>query len=81
MVMMETKPRLVEYFLSEGALDGSLFDDPHQYDTEQGLLLCFAEQIHFINEQPFQETIAIIEDPETREIKKVRVSLLKHFCE
>ncbi|OUO17597.1 hypothetical protein B5F90_10720 [Alistipes sp. An31A] len=67
--------RLIEFYRSEDALDGIEFDNPHQYETDEGYFIGLAHDI--INGQ--QRTFALIEDPQTKEIFYIDFKLLKAF--
>ena len=67
--------RLIEFYRSEDALDGIEFDNPYQYETDEGYFIGLAHDI--ISGQ--QRTFALIEDPQTNEIFYIDFKLLKAF--
>lgn len=71
-------PRNVVYYKHSEALDCFCPDKPNQYDTAEGILLGFGYRIIFKEEHPFQITEAIIENPQTGEIKHIDYQLLKN---
>ena len=73
--------KLIEYYLSLAALDGIDTDNPHQYDTEVGILVEFVETLVWIDEKPFIITNALVENPETGDVKLVDCQLLKRFID
>lgn len=71
--------RKVEYYLHGEAQDGVYQDMPNQYETAEGILHEFTGSIKEIDGKPFQVTEAIIEDPETGDVKYVDYRLIKRF--
>ena len=71
--------RKVEYYLHGEAQDGVYLDMPNQYETAEGILHEFAGSIKEIDGKPFQVTEAIIEDPETGDVKYIDYRLIKRF--
>ncbi len=64
--------RTVIFYKSEDAMDGVDFDNPHQYDTDEGYFIGFD-----VGEQ---RTFAIIENPETKDIFHIIEFVTFLFC-
>jgi len=73
------QPRKVVYHLHIESIDGHYPDMPNQYETAEGFLLDFAHRVIYENGKPYQITEAVIENPETHEIKRIDYRLLKQF--
>lgn len=73
--------RRVKYYLHGEAQDGVYQDLPNQYETAEGIFHGLGNSIRFIDGKPFQVSEAIIEDPETHEIKIIDYRLIKCFIE
>ena len=56
-------------------MDGVDFDNPHQYDTDEGYFIGLAHDV--VNGE--QRTFAVIENPETKDIFYIDFKLLKSF--
>ena len=56
-------------------MDGVDFDNPHQYDTDEGYFIGLAHDV--VSGE--QRTFAIIENPETKDIFHIDFKLLKSF--
>ena len=67
--------RTVVFYKSEDAMDGIDFDNPHQYDTDEGYFIGLAHDI--VGGE--QRTFAVIENPETKDIFYIDFKLLKAF--
>ena len=65
--------RTVIFYKSEDAMDGVDFDNPHQYDTDEGYFIGLAHDVVSGD----QRTFAIIENPETKESLHREWKLLK----
>ena len=73
--------RRVKYYLHGEAQDGVYPDLPNQYEMAEGILIEFANSIKEIDGKPLQVTEAIVEAPETYEIKHIDYRLVKQFVE
>ena len=68
---------LIEYYVSEDALDGIHDDNPHQYDTKTALLIKIVEVLQWDDDRPLVISKALVEDVETGEFHLVPCELLK----
>ena len=71
--------RKVVYHTKLEALDGFDPEVPNQNETAEGLFVGLSSRIQCVDGKPFQITEALIEDPQTHEIKRIDYRLLKEF--
>ena len=71
--------RKVEYYASEKYVPDAGYDDDVDLSTPEGLFHRFADSFYFDNGQRYAITEAIIEDPETQEIKQIWTKRLIKF--